>query len=278
MGGETPRYAQNDVDSNASGLRLRFAALRCSLNSRPIPRSEDHVRIYRWIMMLALLFPFVIGAKGQTISCSSAATDSERHYCEADTRHGARLVKQTSAVECAEGKTWGWDEEGIWVDQGCAGEFALRKADADAAPEHPPIKDKPATPKEQRISCTSNDGRRNYCDADLQGATVQLVRQSGASPCMEGSTWGHDDKQIWVDRGCRGEFVILTKGEFVEKSCDKTIGKKAAKVLVDQCVQISPATHPPCNAANSCVLIKEEIKRSCGLREKDAPKFCEEFR
>lgn len=32
---------------------------------------------------------------------------------------------------------------------------------------------------------------------------------------------------------------------------------------------ISPATHPPCNAENSCELIKSEIKRSCELFQND---------
>jgi len=234
---------------------------------------------YRFLFLLALLF--AVSLRAQTVTCSS--DDGDKHYCEADTRYGAHLLKQTSSAECVEGKTWGWDEEGIWVNKGCAGQFELGKAQPAAepapAPEHPPIKDKPAEPKELRMSCASNDGRRNYCDADVKGATVKLVRQAGPSPCMEGSTWGHDENGIWVDRGCRGEFVILRQGNDAgDVSCEKAIGKKEAKKLVDQCLQVSPATHPPCNAANSCVLIKEEIKRSCALIGKDAPKFCEEYK
>jgi hypothetical protein len=234
------------------------------------------MRFCRCIFPVMLLFPFAWCLKGQTVTCSS--NDQEKHYCVADTRQGARLVKQASTVECIEGKTWGWDEEGIWVDQGCGGQFALGKAEAGsgtAPPDHPAIKQ--PTKVEQRITCTSDDGRRNDCDADLKGATVQLARQLSPSPCTEGSSWGHSDKEIWVDRGCRGEFVVQRQGEFVEVSCDKSVGKKEAKKLVEECLKVSAATDP-CNPANSCVLIKEEIRRSCGLLGGGAPKFCEDYK
>ena len=56
------------------------------------------------------------------------------------------------------------------------------------------------------ITCASDDGRRVYCDADTRRG-VRLVRQISGSPCQEGSTWGYDARGIWVDRGCRAEFV-----------------------------------------------------------------------
>lgn len=239
------------------------------------------MRFDRWLLMTALLFfPFATSVHGQTVTCTSTANDEEKHYCEADTRYGAHLGKQTSTVECIEGKTWGWDEGGIWVDKGCGGEFTLGKAAPTAGeskPEHPP-RPAPTAKKEELVTCGSNDGRRNTCDADLKGATVRLVRQVGGAQCEENMTWGHDDKGIWVDRGCRGDFVVVRQGDSAgDVSCEKSIGKKEAKKLVDECRQVSPATHPPCNAANSCVLIKEEIRRSCEWLGKSAPKYCEEY-
>lgn len=48
-----------------------------------------------------------------------------------------------------------------------------------------------------------------------------------------------------------------------------------ANLLVDQCTEVSPATHPPCNAANPCALIVSEIRRGCALLSgSDRPKFC----
>ncbi len=59
-----------------------------------------------------------------------------------------------------------------------------------------------------------------------------------------------------------------TKGSSV-RSCAAQIGAAAAKKRVDVCRDVSPATHPPCNAANSCALIEDEIARSCALFDDD---------
>ena len=36
----------------------------------------------------------------------------------------ARLVEQLSSSSCTQGESWGLDEDGLWVDKGCAGRFA----------------------------------------------------------------------------------------------------------------------------------------------------------
>ena len=33
-----------------------------------------------------------------------------------------------------------------------------------------------------------------------------MTRQISGSPCIQGQTWGFDDRGVWVDRGCRAEF------------------------------------------------------------------------
>ncbi len=54
-------------------------------------------------------------------------------------------------------------------------------------------------------------------------------------------------------------------------ACRDEIGPAAAKHLVAQCFDASPATHPPCNAVNPCAMIREEIARSCKLFEASSP-------
>lgn len=49
------------------------------------------------------------------------------------------------------------------------------------------------------------------------------------------------------------------------RSCAAEIGAAAAARRVEICRNVSPATHPPCNAANSCAMIEDEIARSCAL-------------
>ena len=58
-----------------------------------------------------------------------------------------------------------------------------------------------------RITCSSDDGRRNWCDIG-PSRDVRLVRQISGSACVRDSTWGVDRRGLWVDRGCRAEFVI----------------------------------------------------------------------
>lgn len=54
-------------------------------------------------------------------------------------------------------------------------------------------------------------------------------------------------------------------------SCLATRGAAAVQRLVALCRDASPAIHPPCNAANSCAMIQDEIARSCSLFADDHP-------
>lgn len=58
------------------------------------------------------------------------------------------------------------------------------------------------------------------------------------------------------------------------RACSAEIGAVEAKALVEQCRVVSPATRPPCNAANSCAMIRSEIIRSCALFDGDRPREC----
>src|SRR5258708_26598561 len=59
----------------------------------------------------------------------------------------------------------------------------------------------------QVITCSSDDGRRNYCNVDTRRG-VRLNRQISGSPCVDNQTWGVDNRGLWVDRGCRAEFLV----------------------------------------------------------------------
>ncbi|MGX1745757.1 MULTISPECIES: hypothetical protein [unclassified Brevundimonas] len=62
-----------------------------------------------------------------------------------------------------------------------------------------------------------------------------------------------------------------------ERPCRETLGETASARLVQRCIAVSPATRPPCNAANPCDLIQGEIDRSCAMWTRDGetpPKEC----
>ncbi|WP_421730264.1 hypothetical protein [Brevundimonas sp.] len=48
-------------------------------------------------------------------------------------------------------------------------------------------------------------------------------------------------------------------------SCLAEAGAAASARLVERCIAVSPATHPPCNAQNDCATIQGEIDRSCAM-------------
>ncbi len=60
-----------------------------------------------------------------------------------------------------------------------------------------------------------------------------------------------------------------TETAMTPHSCAAEIGTAAAARRVKICINVSPATHPPCNAANSCAMIEDEIARSCALFDGD---------
>ena len=73
--------------------------------------------------------------------------------------------------------------------------------------------------------------------------------------------------------------IITAMGaqQALAESCRQEAGKAQAQTYVDQCLEVSPATHPPCNADNDCQMIIDEIVRGCDMLKKDAPGFCAEY-
>jgi len=67
------------------------------------------------------------------------------------------------------------------------------------------------------------------------------------------------------------------------QSCRQTVGPQRARVLVQQCMKVTQATHPPCNAANPCDDITGEIEHGCAELAESRnsvrpPAFCGRYR
>lgn len=60
---------------------------------------------------------------------------------------------------------------------------------------------------ERILRCESSDNRERFCPADTRGG-VRLVRQLSDTPCVEGRSWGARRDGVWVDDGCRADFVV----------------------------------------------------------------------
>ena len=66
-----------------------------------------------------------------TLTCESLA--GERQYCAADTSAGVLLTRATGTDACLLGKTWGYDDGGVWVSDGCGAQFIVAGISGAAA-------------------------------------------------------------------------------------------------------------------------------------------------
>jgi hypothetical protein len=139
----------------------------------------------------------------EILTCSSQ--EYRRQVCPADTRGGVRLVRQISDTDCRQGSTWGFDSRGVWVDRGCRAEFEV--GSGGWGWERGPWSQGGET---QLVTCESRERRRQVCPVTIAG-TVRLVRQLSDAACTERQSWGYDQRGIWVDRGCRGEFEVTSR-------------------------------------------------------------------
>jgi len=132
-----------------------------------------------------------------TLVCESGG--GKRH-CPVDTSYGIRLTRQISSHSCALGRDWGYDENGIWVTNGCRAEFTVNgpATSGMASASNRPI-----------VLCESKSGHRAFCAADTSYG-VSLSRQLSDHACVRGQTWGYDNGGIWVTGSCRAEFLLDT--------------------------------------------------------------------
>jgi hypothetical protein len=162
------------------------------------------------VMALGIIALILVAGRSasaqQVVTCSS--DNGKRNYCPANTRGGVSMVRQRSDARCQQGYSWGYDQRGIWVDRGCRADFRIntyRPGGPGYGPGGPGYG--PGGPGGQMITCSSNNGGRNYCPANTKRG-VQLVKQRSDARCTQGYSWGYDQRGIWVDRGCRADFVV----------------------------------------------------------------------
>jgi uncharacterized protein len=100
--------------------------------------------------------------------------------------------------------------------------------------------------------------QRNACGTDktcIRNAYLARLKQLGAAPA-----------------------TAVAPAAPAQQSCTTSVGAQQAAIYVNQCTQVSTATHPPCNASNACALIISEIRRGCGMIGSGAPAFCAAYK
>jgi len=144
---------------------------------------------------------------GRTIRCESINGKFSR--CTMPWRD-ARLARQESKGACIRDQSWGVDRQGLWVDRGCRGLFA--EAERGRPGYGGPgggWQPGPDWNRQIRLQCDSNQKRYQMCQVDLgRQGRARLVKQMSDTRCTEGYSWGWNRAGVWVDHGCRGQFVI----------------------------------------------------------------------
>ena len=105
--------------------------------------------------------------------------------------------------------------------------------------------------KRVRDRCGKN-GKRTYGEA-VAAIVVSASAGAAAPASPPPAATNYETTPAAKDRA-DGDDLSVGGGN---GSCLKSAGAVRANELVRRCLKVSPATHPPCNAENSCSLIRE---------------------
>ena len=60
----------------------------------------------------------------------------------------------------------------------------------------------------QTFKCESVDGYPRFCRLPFQASRIDMRRQLSSTRCEQGYNWGWQRDGVWVERGCRAEFIV----------------------------------------------------------------------
>lgn len=151
----------------------------------------------------------------RSVTCQSRGDFTD---CERVGRDAVVMTRQISDAACVEGMSWGVRDGRLWVDRGCRAEFRVGGRDVIASSD---------VYGDSTIRCESENGQLTRCPANTFGG-VRLVRQLSSSECVLDRTWGWDRSGVWVNEGCRAEFVTGTTASTSRVSliCESQSGRR----------------------------------------------------
>ena len=135
-----------------------------------------------------------------TVSVTCVSESGARRHCAANTSAGVLMARSLGESACLLGKSWGYDDAGVWVLDGCGAEFIVARPSASGG-------------------TLAADSPRNQGDdaalAPVAVAAAPLAVESGVQPLGKelpepaNETWGYFDP---------GKGFLLGKGELGEAS------------------------------------------------------------
>jgi hypothetical protein len=192
-----------ELRQDASVIYTRRAAQRLGL-PQTASREKEMMPRMPWIIALLAVAIFLLAPgkahaqqySGASTSIRCRSTDGRFRHCPVNGWvRGAQLTRQISGANCAQGRSWGYDNMGVWVDRGCQAEFQVWTGGRPGG-------------RSTVVRCSSQDGGRKTCPAGGRIGNALVDQQFSGSPCIQGTTWGFDSRNLWVTRGCRADFRV----------------------------------------------------------------------
>ena len=166
------------------------------------------------VVAIGLVSDVALAEEGYVIRCQSKR--DRDNYCTADTSGGVKLRQVLSSSACVEGDSWGYDRTGIWVRKGCRADFDVPRAYSSGRGWSSQRgygryfrdgEQGSADGVAERVLCEARGNNRVVCPVEgLKNA--DLVYERSRERCRFNVSWGFDEKSIWVDQGCRAEFLV----------------------------------------------------------------------
>ncbi len=137
---------------------------------------------------------------------------------------GAAFLQRQIGGQCGPlGTNWGWDENGVWVRNGCQGLFAIKYPPGGGGNGDGPNPGygyggngggyaPPPPPAGRIVRCESMNYRPARCAVDVYGPPV--IQQVLWGPCIQGQSWSWDRGGINVSSGCRANFLLPVRPNF----------------------------------------------------------------
>ncbi len=150
-------------------------------------------------------------ASGRIIHCESTA--SGRTYC--GDSHSNYSMSGNRDPDCVEGQTWGRDSRGVWVSGDCDADFSSSGYDDGNAYGNDHHDEAPANAEVDHTHYVDSNGQVIHCQSTADGRSYcgdhdsrYIISGNRDSDCIEGETYGRDDRGTWVSGDCDAQFTL----------------------------------------------------------------------
>lgn len=153
-----------------------------------------YLRLVGFVAVL-LIFPSLAAAQN-SVKCES--NNGRRNYCGNYDPDQVRFEKQISGSPCVQGRSWGVDGRGLWVDNGCRAYFRVRNGRGGGNWNHE----------------GGGRGDQGYGGADPNGWWDRDPNDTWPPRGnRHGGRWESGGACFYRDRGFGGSYFCMRRGE-----------------------------------------------------------------